>query len=172
MKKGKNNSLNTKTIKDYYRRSQDNLTSGQFAPDNFVSHFKLDNFASEKIALFFLRRGMFINSLENAIIWYCGKSSFTIWKYLREILEGRVAPDAQDGISPFTCFHLWPVLGAGTGLLRIITILQDNNAEIQNYQTHHSLSNVGYTPFKVTFLIRTSQPSWLGYPTYQPTILQ
>ena len=52
MKKGTNNSLNTKTIKDDYRRSQDNLTSGQFAPDNFVSHFKLDNFASKKIALF------------------------------------------------------------------------------------------------------------------------
>ena len=78
MKKGKNNSLNTKTIKDYYRRSQDNLTSGQFALDNFVSHFKLDNLVSKKIALFFLRRGMFINALENAILWYCGKSSFTI----------------------------------------------------------------------------------------------
>ena len=60
MKKGKNSSLNTKTIEDYYKRSQDNLTSGQFAPDNFVRHFKLDNFASKKIALFFLRRGMFI----------------------------------------------------------------------------------------------------------------
>ena len=151
MKKGKNNSLNTKTIKDYYRRSQDNLTSGQFALDNFVSHFKLDNLVSKKIALFFLRRGMFINALENVILWYCRKSPWTIWKYLREILEGRVAPDAQDGISPFTCFHLWPVLSAGTGMLRIITILQDNNAEIQTYQTHNSLSTVGYTPLKSLF---------------------
>ena len=50
--------MNTKIIKDYYKRSQDNLTSGQFAPNNFVS---LDNFVLKKNS-FFLRRGMFINA--------------------------------------------------------------------------------------------------------------
>ena len=108
-----------------------------------MSHFKLDNLVSKEIALFlfatrhvYKRPGKCHSLVLREILLYN-------MKIFKGNIGGKGGARCPRWDFPLHLFSL--VASSGRWHRHAENILQDNNAEIQNYQTHNSLSNVGHS---------------------------